>query len=57
MPDKKTPESPEDQSKRFIADAQGMIDAGELNPIEGEEGMDSALKPRQDNMAKGRKGG
>jgi hypothetical protein len=29
--------TPEEQSKRFVEDAQKLIDAGELNPIEAEK--------------------
>ena len=37
VPKKKPTEPPDEQSRRFVADAQRMIDAGELNPIEGEK--------------------
>ena len=34
---KKPTVTPDEQSKRFVEDAQRMIDAGELNPIEADE--------------------
>jgi hypothetical protein len=37
VPKKKPTEPPDAQSKRFVADAQRMIDAGELNPIEADK--------------------
>jgi len=44
MAEKKTPETPEDQSERFKQEAQKLIDAGELNPTDAEILMDSAIK-------------
>lgn len=44
MPEKKTPDTPEDQSKRFVEDAQRLIDAGELSPIDGIGRMDKAIR-------------
>ena len=47
---KKPPETQEAQSQRFIAEAQRLIDAGELNPIEADEVFDklmSRLAPKQ----------
>ena len=44
VPKKKLPEPPDEQSKRFVADAQRMIDAGELNPIEAEKGIEALSK-------------
>ena len=40
VPKKKQPEPPDEQSKRFLADAQRMIDAGELNPIEADKALE-----------------
>jgi hypothetical protein len=39
MPKKKLPERPEDQAKRFEAEVQRLIDAGELNPTEAAEAL------------------
>jgi hypothetical protein len=39
VPKKKQTEPPDEQSKRFVAEAQRMIDAGELNPTEADEVM------------------
>jgi hypothetical protein len=36
MAKKQSPESPQEQAKRFEAEAQKLIDAGELDPIEAE---------------------
>lgn len=44
MPKKKNPESPEDQSERFKREAQKLIDAGELDPIEAEKGLEGLVK-------------
>ena len=40
MPKKKRQESQAEQSARFKRDAQKLIDAGELNPIEAEVALD-----------------
>ncbi len=45
VPKKQQNVPPDEQSKRFVEDAQRMIDAGELNPIEAERKMDLILKP------------
>ena len=39
MPKKKTPESQKDQSARFRAEVERMIEAGELNPTEADEAL------------------
>lgn len=39
VPKEKLTVPPDEQSKRFMVDAQRMIDAGELNPIEAEARM------------------
>jgi hypothetical protein len=44
MPPKKNPESPKEQSERFKKDAQRLIDAGELDPIEAEKGLEGLVK-------------
>lgn len=44
MPKKKNPESPEEQSERFKREAQKLIDAGELDPIEAEKGLEGLVK-------------
>jgi hypothetical protein len=52
MAKKKNQESPEDQVKRFEAEVQRRIDAGELNPTEAENRFDQAMeKIAQDNRA------
>ena len=43
MPKKKHHETQAEQSKRFLAEAQKLIDGGELNPTEAEEALDRAL--------------
>lgn len=40
MPRKKHNETPEEQSARFRAEAEKLIEAGELNPTEGEAALD-----------------
>ncbi len=44
VPKKKLTEPPDEQSKRFVADAQRMIDAGELNPIEADEAFETVVR-------------
>jgi len=44
MPKKKRQESQAEQSARFKRDAQRLIDAGELNPIEGEAGLHKLVR-------------
>jgi hypothetical protein len=44
MPKKKKPESPREQSERFKREAQKLVDAGELNPTEADEGLDAFVK-------------
>lgn len=52
MAKKKNPENPEDQVKRFEAEVQKLIDAGELNPTEAESRFNQAIeKIAQDNRA------
>ncbi len=44
MPKKKNPETPEEQAERFRREAQKLVDAGSLNPIEGESGLDAFVR-------------
>ena len=44
MPKKLKPESDAEQSERFRHEAQRLIDAGELNPIEADENLDTVLR-------------
>jgi hypothetical protein len=43
MPKKKRQESQAEQSARFKRDAQRLIDAGELNPIEAEKRLEELV--------------
>jgi len=43
MPKKKQQESPEDQVRRFEAEVQKMIGAGELNPTEADQKLERLL--------------
>ena len=43
MPKKQSAESQKEQSERFKREAQKLIDAGELNPTEADEALDSML--------------
>lgn len=44
MPKKKSPESQIQQSERFKLEAQRLIDAGELNPIEAQKRLDQMIR-------------
>lgn len=44
MPKKKIEPSLSAQSKKFLEEAQRLIDAGELNPTEVEERLERAIK-------------
>lgn len=44
MPKKKTQETQEVQSARFLAEVERLIDAGELNATEAEEALDSLVR-------------
>jgi polyhydroxyalkanoate synthesis regulator phasin len=44
MPKRKAPFNQAEQSERFKKAAQDMIDAGELDPIEGERALDSLVR-------------
>ena len=43
MPKKKTQETQAEQSARFHAEVERLIDAGELNPTEAEDALDRLL--------------
>lgn len=58
MPKKKQPESQEQQSARFRAEAERMIAAGELNPTEADIVVDRMIKSnRFKNPARNQQGG
>jgi len=44
MPKKKPGMTPEEQSEEFKREAQKLIDAGELNPIEAAAAFERALR-------------
>lgn len=44
MPKKKLKETPEEQSARFQAEVQKLIDAGELSPTEAETALDKLVR-------------
>jgi hypothetical protein len=44
MPKKQNKETPEEQSARFKAETQNLIDAGELSPAEADRALDSLVK-------------
>lgn len=44
MAKKATQESQEQQSKRFLKTVQELVDAGELNPTEGEVRFEKVMK-------------
>lgn len=44
MPKKKNPETPEEQAKRFRAEVERLVAAGELDPTEAEKALDSLVK-------------
>lgn len=43
MPKKKHKESASQQAARFREEAQKLIDAGELSPTDGDEGLDRLI--------------
>lgn len=45
MPKKQSAERPEEQVRRFEAQVQKLIDAGELTPIEADERMNGVVGP------------
>lgn len=46
MPKKKPGMTPEEQSERFKADAQKLVDAGELNPIDADRVLDRLIRKK-----------
>jgi hypothetical protein len=44
MPKKKPGMTPEEQSERFKADAQRLIDAGELSPTDADAALDALVR-------------
>ena len=44
MPTKQKREAQEEQAKRFIREAQRLIDAGELNPTEADAALDRVVR-------------
>lgn len=44
MPKKQNAETPEQQSERFKREAQRLIDAGELNPLDADAALDALVK-------------
>lgn len=44
MPKQKHKETQSEQSARFKAEAQKLIDAGELSPAEAENGLERAIR-------------
>lgn len=44
MPKRKETMTPEEQSQRFKAEAQRLIDAGELNPTAAEAAVDRLIR-------------
>jgi hypothetical protein len=52
MPKAKSPISPAEQRKRFQAEVQRLIDAGELSPTEADAALDALVRksaPRTGN--------
>lgn len=51
MPKKKNPETPEEQAERFRREAEKLVAAGELEPVEADKTLDrlvrkSGLEPK-----------
>ena len=44
MPKKKVQETPKEQAARFRKDAEKLIEAGELNPIEAGRALDALVR-------------
>lgn len=44
MPKKKKTETPEEQSARFRAEVERMIEAGELSPTDADDALDRLLR-------------
>lgn len=47
MPKKLNPETPEEQSKRFRAEVERLIAAGELNPTEADAALDRLVNSQR----------
>lgn len=52
MPKKKPGMTPEEQSERFRQEAERLIAAGELNPIEADKAMDELVRHAAQKQAK-----
>ncbi|MBA3896868.1 MAG: hypothetical protein H0X36_06985 [Sphingomonadaceae bacterium] len=52
VPKKKQIEPPDEQSRRFVEDAQRMIDAGELSPTEADEALDQLVRKQKGSSPK-----
>lgn len=46
MPKQKRKETPEEQSARFKAEAQKLVDAGELSPTAADAALDRLIRRR-----------
>jgi hypothetical protein len=44
MPKKAKPETPAEQSARFVRETEALIAAGDLSPIDADAGLDGALR-------------
>jgi len=56
MPKKAKQETQAEQSARFISDAQKLIDAGELNPIEAERALEKLVESQAQKRAEKSRG-
>jgi hypothetical protein len=52
MPKAKNKLTPEEQRKRFKAEAQKLIDAGELNPTDADRMLDRLVRTSADQKAR-----
>lgn len=52
MPKKKHPETPEEQSARFVRDAEKQISDGALDPDVGVAAMDRLLRNARDKQGR-----
>lgn len=46
MPAKKQKQTPEEQSARFLAEVERLIDAGELSPTEAAAALDQLVRKK-----------
>jgi hypothetical protein len=44
MPKKAKPETPAEQSARFVRETEALIAAGDLSPTDGERALDALVK-------------